>query len=782
MFQVNLAQMNRKSFSLLLCLSCCFVSNVFCQSNSYYWSGNRRISLSVDSSTFILLGKSIKESEAMLSSIVGIKSQRVLRSDFVLVEISKENVSEIQKLKANILLKNFSYSFLSQSNKRVIPTGEILVHPKTGVSIASIISRAASKLKIKNESSYGDYTLGLEDNSDVLEVANSIYESGLVEFAHPDFIADIILNQNDPLFPDQFYLNNTGQFEGTAGIDINAPEAWLLSNGINNVRVAVIDDGVENHEDIDGRVLQGFTPRNANGFGAPLQAGNHGQQCAGIIASTTNNALGVAGITQCSQIIPINIFAGGETIQDLVAAIDWAWNQGQADVLSNSWSFNDPNAEFDQIAQAITRARTQGRGGLGSIVVFASGNNQQNFDGVMFPARANGVVTVGAIDLNGSIWNYSSRGAQMDLVAPSGNVNNTGNIRTTDRMNNNGLVAGNYVETFGGTSAACPQVSAVAAFMLSINPNLTEAQVVNILRSTATDMGDAGFDNTFGVGRLNAQGAILQVLPTISGNNLLCSTNSNYSLSFVPANANVTWFVAPTNLFDSGEGAFTSGNGPTATVRAASGGGLGTITFNIQGNCNVTAVTRSIWVGRPYDFLVSGPNLVTANSYNGYSAVPWNGQPSFTEQGVSSFTWSFPWVPTNAGWSCGGCSGEFVGVTAGPQSTILRAVAQSVCGTSTKDFEVFVQQENCPPGGCEEPFFVYPNPSSEELTISVNAAAEDGLSDITLVDSQGAVVYNSRGRLSNQIKIPVKELRNGLYFLRAVVNGVSRQHHVIIDH
>ncbi len=147
------------------------------------------------------------------------------------------------------------------------------------------MKKSGSVLSIRNESIYGDYTLRIEDNSNVLKVANRIYESGLVEYAHPNFLADINKCQNDPLFPEQYYLNNTGQFGGTAGIDINV--------------------------------------------------GSHGQQCAGIIAATTNNALGIAGIAQCSQIIPINIFNGGEAIQDLVAAIDWAWNQGQADVLSN---------------------------------------------------------------------------------------------------------------------------------------------------------------------------------------------------------------------------------------------------------------------------------------------------------------------------------------------------------------------------------------------------------------------------------------------------------------
>ena len=72
------------------------------------------------------------------------------------------------------------------------------------------------------------------------------------------------------MFVDQYYLNNTGQFGGTANIDINAPEAWDITRGC-NVRIAVIDDGVEAHNDLAGRVLAGFTPVTA-GNGAPANA------------------------------------------------------------------------------------------------------------------------------------------------------------------------------------------------------------------------------------------------------------------------------------------------------------------------------------------------------------------------------------------------------------------------------------------------------------------------------------------------------------------------------
>lgn len=192
--------------------------------------------------------------------------------------------------------------------------------------------------------------------------------------------------------------------------------------------------------------------------------------------------------------------------------------KAQADVLSNSWGYltsSQTQPGFDAIIQAINNARTQGRGELGAPVIFASGNNFGTINDVAFPANVNGVITVGACNNAapaGDIWYYSERGASMDLVAPSGDVNLNGDVVTLDRMGAFGYEQGNYTFRFGGTSAACPQVSGVTALMLSINPNLTEAQVINILQTTATDMGDPGFDNTFGYGRVNACAAVRQAV------------------------------------------------------------------------------------------------------------------------------------------------------------------------------------------------------------------------------------------------------------------------------
>lgn len=452
-------------------------------------------------------------------------------------------------------------------------TGEILLQPKNNISISQIITLVNNEISVKSNTTYNTYVMNVLNWDSLFVYANKIYESGLVEYSHPNFIAPIE-RTSDNLYELQFYLNNP-----LNDIDINAKEAWEIAFNQLPVRVAVIDDGVETHEDMGNRVLEGFTASiseaNPDTKGRPnandppaniLFGGNfgHGQACSGIIAAEHNN-IGIKGIAPSSLIIPINIFndwyvashpyygqyiANRESTNDIANSIDKAWDLFQADVLSNSWGYNSTNnLNVDAIISAINRARTQGRGGLGAIVVFASGNSHQSFSGVTFPANVNGVITVGAINRNGTIWNYSSRGSEMDLVAPSGECNLQGDITTIDRMNNKGYETGNYTNRFGGTSAACPQIAGVVSLMLSINPGLTETQVKNILQLTARDLGSAGFDNTYGL--VDAYAAV-QMAKCYNGEDILAKN--------INTNTNVN-----TNAFASGTITIKSGNTLTVT-------------------------------------------------------------------------------------------------------------------------------------------------------------------------------------------------------------------------
>ncbi|MCX8490940.1 MAG: S8 family serine peptidase, partial [Cyclobacteriaceae bacterium] len=612
----------------------------YSQSASYYWSNKRKISLVADSTNWTLIpargyskqiASSQMKADAMVSNIQSSIGSELI--DFTLKEYSR---NAIRKLKLKLSAHGeITCRHLVSGQTPITLTGEILLQPKKSVPVERILDLVNSVAALVKSTEYNTFVLKARRIEEVLSIANKIYESGLVDWCHPDFWAEIVKTTADPLYNQQYYLNQVNN------IDINASEAFAITQGCNNIRVAVIDDGVENHEDINGRVLQGFTARNANGFGAPvanlppvnLSIIGHGQACAGIIGATQDNNLGIGGIAPNSRIIPINIFSdwfpdvdinGNQFIrfrelpQDLAASINWAWNplQGNAQIISNSWGFNNTvgpgGIDSDAIRQAITNARTQGRGGLGSVVAFASGNSNIRqgcstadgcFNGVSFPANVNGVITVGAIDRNGSIWDYSSRGAEMDLVAPSGGPQ--GDLVTTDRMGANGYDAGNYTTTFNGTSAACPQVSGVAALMISVNPNLTEAQITTILQQTATDMGATGFDNTFGFGRLNAEAALRRIITDLSisltGPNLICTTDDQFTLNNLPTGSTVTWSSSNPSAIS-----FNPIIGSTTTAtRINNFKGQVTITATVNSPCgsvNVSPLTISVGSGPTISF------------------------------------------------------------------------------------------------------------------------------------------------------------------------------------
>ena len=293
------------------------------------------------------------------------------------------------------------------------------------------------------------------------------------------------------------------------------------------------------------------------------------------------------------------------TPAEIAFAINWAADPefGDADILNNSWGYRqrDPATIPDSglITQAILDAITNGRDGLGCIVVFSSGNDNGN---VSFPASVNGVITVGAIDRNGNLSGYSNTGPEMDLVAPSSG--NSADLVTTDREGDFGYNAGanpNYTFSFGGTSAACPQVSGVAALMLSIRPELTEQQVRTILQNTATDMGAGGFDNNFGFGRLNAQAAVQEVIQTIDGPTQICyNLTRTYSIDSNTPEININWTVSNNLTIESGQGT------NTITVRSSSVDAAAWVEAELIGDCNSQSFRHSLWIGNPTTPIITG--------------------------------------------------------------------------------------------------------------------------------------------------------------------------------
>ncbi|HSW53766.1 MAG TPA: S8/S53 family peptidase [Ignavibacteriaceae bacterium] len=575
-------------------------------SGDYFYAGDQKVSINIDRSTMVVIFKQdklFKNSASFYESIIELNEATVsIDQKMVMLVFRTEQLKTEIEILTDIGLSIediewYSFGYIANNITPLRPTNRISFKLRTGYS------RNDLEPFIKGKATFDSTPFGTpqikinEPKDDIVLLSNKIYKSGFVEYCHPDFIADIIL-YDDPLYSQQYFLNHTQQFGGNKfDTDIDAPEAWDITKGSSTITVAVIDDGLDAHDDLkdangNNRIVGGYTPYNG-GNGSPSSDSYHGIPCAGIIAASHNN-INVKGVAPNVKLVTVNILSPLSSNDQVADGINWAWkpDKGKADILSNSWGYgcNASGFTWPAITTAITNARTQGRGGKGCIVVFAAGNNYPTdkcgygpAGYISFPATVTGVLCVSASNYNGNIASYSSRGNRIDVTALGGESD----IRTLDRMGSYGYNTGNDVTNFDGTSAACPQLAGVAALILSVNPNLTEQQVRDIITSNATDMGTVGKDNLFGWGRVNAAKSVAKAYS-------LANPNYYYTID-----------TAPLNFYDSNFNmTFTSG--PIPGVLAA--GAYTVDRYYIDVTRGNFISTPQAWYTAPYGYSWASPN------------------------------------------------------------------------------------------------------------------------------------------------------------------------------
>ena len=514
-------------YCLLLLFTATFI-NCYCQNEVFYYSGGKKHYLKTDSSSLMIQFKDYEECSAMVSSVkkgLNLSDEEIEyledEGKYIMIKGSKVKNYSIDQICALSGITGDKVDFISygRENKdgdKFVITNTVRCLLKAGVKISEIQSYVDKyNSYIFEQDEWGVLSIKCESEESTCNLANSLYESSFVKFSVPNMYLPI-KPTSDPYYPYQFHLHNVSQPMLTHynpivyDLDIDAPEAWLITKGSSGIKVAVIGDGVEDHEDLNdvngnSRVLDGFTYNCLfNCKGRPKQDDfGHEQACAGIIAASHND-LGVKGIAPNIKIVPIVIYKKkvngnyGAPASAIARGINKSWDNLGSDVINISYSIES----HDDVTEAINNAINYGRGGKGCVVVCAAGNERSS---VAYPANLGNTLAVGSEYPLGGIWHYSNTGPELDIVAPSGyGITSTWSI---DRMGDKGDVPGNYGQ-FGGTSAAAPQVSGVAALILSINPNLTEEEVRCRITTTAKDLGSPGRDNTFGYGRLNANAAV----------------------------------------------------------------------------------------------------------------------------------------------------------------------------------------------------------------------------------------------------------------------------------
>ena len=318
---------------------------------------------------------------------------------------------------------------------------------------------------------------------------------------------------DDPLLYLQWYIDR-GSTPG-ADVDLNVRPVWDGGGGRGysgaGVHVGVFDSLVErDHSDLAGNYDASLE---LDGLGYQFTGSGHGTAVAGIIAAA-RNGIGMTGIAYGATLTSMPVlFSDSVSLSDFGQAMAHARD---FDVINMSFGGINPFDSFEmrqsfQAHSLLYRdAAENGRGGLGTVLVQASGNSRDGY----LDANLSGFqsqrynLVVAAVDSHGLVTDYSSEGANVLVCAPSNGDFYGLWVATTDRVGLDGYndgtnppwdpVPDDYTTRFGGTSAAAPMITGVVALMLEANPELGWRDVRDILAITARHVGTAiGADPVF---------------------------------------------------------------------------------------------------------------------------------------------------------------------------------------------------------------------------------------------------------------------------------------------
>lgn len=323
------------------------------------------------------------------------------------------------------------------------------------------------------------YTYVFESSRHSAEQMMAYFRQKDVEYAEPHFY--YMTNDLDAgVVPDDALYS---QYQWNLPI-IHTEKGWSVTKGSKNVAVAVIDTGVDtNHPDLRNHLLEGFNA--LDDTKPPMDEMGHGTHVAGIISAIVNNLEGVAGMTWYNPILPVKVLddTGAGNTYSVAQGIIWATDHGAKVINMSLGNYADAEFLHDAVKYAFNRD---------VVLVAASGND--NTDRPGYPAAYPEVLAVSAIDENQARAPFSNYGSYIDVMAPGVSIAST--------------YPNNQYAALSGTSMASPHVAALAALIRSVNPDLKNTEVMDLIRQTAQDLGEKGKDNQFGFGQINVISAV----------------------------------------------------------------------------------------------------------------------------------------------------------------------------------------------------------------------------------------------------------------------------------
>ncbi|WP_301170563.1 S8 family peptidase [Brevibacillus nitrificans] len=296
-------------------------------------------------------------------------------------------------------------------------------------------------------------------------------------FAEPNFLLLPNRTPNDPYYTEyQWNLPLIGM-----------EQSWDVSEGSSDVIVAVVDTGVDmEHPEFEGKLVEGYNV--LDGSNKPQDDNGHGTHVSGVIAAKTNNKDGIAGMTWKSKLMPIKAIGadGSGSAVDIAQGIYWATDHG-ADVINLSVGNYTSSAALKEACKYAYDNNV--------VLVAASGNDAS--DQPSYPAAYDEVLSVAAVDHLKERADFSNFGDYVDVAAPGVDIPST-------------YIYSDYA-SLSGTSMACPHVAALAALVRSVHPDMKSHDVMELIRSSALDLGPPGHDQLYGFGMIDVNRTLRQL-------------------------------------------------------------------------------------------------------------------------------------------------------------------------------------------------------------------------------------------------------------------------------
>lgn len=374
---------------------------------------------------------------------------------------------------------------------------QILVMPKTGVNVAELNQfhlRQQSGVLKTFHGIRGLQIVHLPPGESVASAIARYQQSGLVEFAEPDYEVYAQAVPNDPYFANGklWALNNYGQNGGTAHADIAATNAWDILTSASNIVVAVVDTGIRyTHEDLASNMWVNPTD-GSHGWNAltstndPFDDSGHGTAMASVLGASGNNNLGIVGVAWQVQLMGCKCLNGSGvgTDSDLIACFDYARTNGariiNASLGSSSFSL--------AVSNAVAALRD-----AGIILVAAAGNSVppnpgSNMDTQpVYPAAydLDNIISVAYSTRNDALGQFSYYGAtNVDLAAPGEQIYTATASSDSSYLSDLQVFLGQGT----GTSSAAAFVSGACALLWAQYPADNYQGIINRLLSSTDSL------------------------------------------------------------------------------------------------------------------------------------------------------------------------------------------------------------------------------------------------------------------------------------------------------